>query len=80
MQKRSFKSLMLNFPNLRWRIVVILLIVSLLPLALVGGGSWIVFGRLLENKTLELMHALMQRHAHSIETHLSEKLDVTSMC
>ncbi len=39
--------------TLRWRIVSLLLFASLLPLALVGVGSWAVFGRILVDKTLE---------------------------
>jgi two-component system NtrC family sensor kinase len=60
--------------GLRWRIVIILLLVSLLPLGLLGVGSWSVFGKLLEDKTLGLMRSIVESHAHSIETHLSERL------
>jgi len=37
--------------SLRSRIIAVLLVVSLLPLCIVGIGAWVVFGRLLEQKS-----------------------------
>jgi two-component system NtrC family sensor kinase len=59
--------------SLKWRIVAVLLIAALLPLLLAGFGSWIVFGRLLEEKSLELMRRSVKHHADSIEAHLEER-------
>ena len=60
--------------SLRWRIVFVLLLAAMLPLALAGFGSWIVFGKLLEQKSLEQMRSLVKGHANAIEAHLSEQL------
>ena len=59
---------------LRWRILAVLLFAALLPLALAGFGSWIVFGKLLEQKSLNQMGTLVESHAEAIEAHLSEQL------
>jgi two-component system NtrC family sensor kinase len=58
---------------LRWRIVGILLAVSLLPLVLVGLGSIVVFGGLLEERSLELQRQVVQSHADAIERYLIER-------
>ena len=65
---------MKNSPGLRWRIVAVLLFVSLLPLGLVGIGAWVVFGRILEGKSLELHRRVVQAHAQSIDLYLAERL------
>ena len=62
-------------PGLRSRIVAVLLAVSLLPLCLVGVGSWIVFGRLLEQKSFELQRTIVEGHSRAIESYLSERLN-----
>lgn len=59
---------------LRNRIVLVLLLVSLLPLVLVGGGAWQVFHRLALDKTLELHRSLVQGHARAIDLHLRERV------
>ena len=58
----------------RSRIINVLLAVSLIPLCLVGVGSWLVFGRLLDKKSLELQHSVVESHARSIEAYLNEHL------
>ncbi len=60
--------------GLHWRIVAVLLLVSLLPLGLVGIGSRIVFSDLLKEKTLELHRSIVQTHARSIDLYLAERL------
>lgn len=65
---------MLKEKTLRWRIIAVLLTVSLLPLILLGVGSWIVFGDLLEEKAHELLGTIVQSHAHAIETYLDERV------
>lgn len=60
-------------PTLRWRIVSVLLLVSLLPLVLMGVGAWVVFGRMLERRALELQRTVVQSHAASIEAYLGEQ-------
>lgn len=62
--------------TLRWRIVTALLVVSLIPLALVGAGAWVVFGRLLEDKSLELQRAVVSSHAASIEDFLATRREL----
>ncbi len=65
---------MTQHPSLRWRITIILLLVALVPLGLVGFGSWIVFGRLLENKTLELQDSIVQHHVAEIDSYLNQRV------
>jgi two-component system NtrC family sensor kinase len=63
-------------PVYRSRIVIVLLVVSLLPLCLVGVGAWVVFGRLLEQKSLEMQRSVVESHARSIEAYLVEHLNL----
>ena len=49
-----------------------LLLAALLPLALAGFGSWIVFGKLIEAKSLEQMRTVVQSHGFTIESRLRE--------
>jgi len=60
----------------RWRIVSLLLLVSLLPLALVGVGAWVAFGRLLIERSLDLQRTVVQSHAAAIDRYLQERLRV----
>jgi two-component system NtrC family sensor kinase len=52
----------------------VLLVAALLPLALAGFGSWIVFGKLLERESLTVMKMAVESHAEALEAHLSEQL------
>ena len=61
-------------PHLRYLILAVLLGVSILPLALVGIGASIVFGRLIDQRALELQRVLVRNHASSIESFLFERL------
>ena len=58
---------------LRRRIIAILLVVSLLPLCLMGVGVWVVFSRMIEEKALELQHSVVQHHALVIRSYLEER-------
>jgi len=60
--------------KLRWRIIAVLLLAALIPIALAGFGSWVVFGNLLEDKSLELMRSMVQGQAASIESYLQQRL------
>lgn len=60
--------------TLRARIVFMLLAVSILPLAVVGVGSGVVFGALLENKALELQRSMVHTHAVTIDLFLAERV------
>jgi len=62
-----------SYKSLKWRIVAVLLIAALLPLLLAGFGSWVVFGDLLEQKSLELMRRSVKHHADAIEAHLTDR-------
>jgi two-component system NtrC family sensor kinase len=55
------------------RLVAVLLAASLVPLVLMTFGSWFVFGRMLEEKTLELHRSLVQSHAQHIDLYLTER-------
>ena len=61
------------YRSLKWRIVAVLLAAAALPLMLSGFGSWVVFGDLLEQKSLEVMRRSVEHHADAIESHLAEK-------
>ena len=65
--------------GLRWRIVVVLLLVSLIPLCTVAFGSWAAFGRLMKAERLDRQHTAVQRHATAIERYLSERLQALDM-
>jgi len=60
--------------TLRWRIVVVQLAAALLPLALAGFGSWLVFGNLLEQKSSELLQTTIQGHARTIDANLQDRM------
>jgi two-component system NtrC family sensor kinase len=59
---------------LRWRIVLALLSVSLIPLCLLGVGAWLVFGRMLEDRALAVQKSVVERHAGAIDSYLAERL------
>jgi len=59
--------------RLRWRIVGVLLAVSLLPILLLGIGAWVVFGRLLVDETLALERSAVESHAATIDLYLGER-------
>lgn len=60
---------------LRSRIFTVLLVVSLFPLCFVGMGAWVVFGRLLDARSLELQRTVVESHARAIESYLDELLN-----
>jgi two-component system NtrC family sensor kinase len=60
--------------GLRWRILGVLLSVSLLPLVLLGVGSWMVFARLLEDKALSLLQSEVRARAEIVDLHLRKRL------
>ncbi|MBT3221558.1 MAG: hypothetical protein HN348_20955 [Proteobacteria bacterium] len=60
-------------PQLRWRIVLLLLMVSLLPLTLVSLGAWQTFSTMLEQASLEHQRTIVNNHALAIESHLLEQ-------
>jgi len=74
MAKKSFGKIIGIRKSLRWRIVTVLLAAAMLPLALAGFGSWIVFGQLLEKESLGQMRTIVESHANAIDAHLSERL------
>lgn len=65
--------------TLRWRIVVVLLFAALISLALIGIGSWIVFGELLKQESLAHMRTMVEGHADAIGSHLSEQLHLLQL-
>jgi len=65
--------------SLRDRIVSVLLLVSLLPLVLVGFGAWSTFSRMLDRKTMELHEVMVQNHASTIELYLAERVRVLDL-
>ncbi len=65
--------------TLRWRIVAVLLVAALLPLFLAGFGSWVVFGELLEQKSLEVMRNLVLSHGKTIEANLKERVHLLQL-
>jgi two-component system NtrC family sensor kinase len=75
----QFGNLISKRPTLRFRIVFVLLIASLLPLAIAGFGAWIVFGGLLEEKALEQMKTVVLKHARAIESDLSERIHLLQL-
>ncbi|MFH2001931.1 MAG: cache domain-containing protein, partial [Planctomycetota bacterium] len=66
-------------PPLHWRIVTILLIVSLMPISLMGIGAWVVFGRLFEERAFELQFSVVEKHAQAIESYLDERVHLLEL-
>lgn len=58
---------------LQVRIVAAILAAALLPLSLAGIGSWLVFERLLEERTLDLHRQVVEHHAATIDMYLAER-------
>lgn len=56
---------------MRWRIVSALLLAAFLPLVLASFGSWIVFGRLVEQNSIDRMRIIAHSHAKAIEADLT---------
>jgi len=65
--------------TLRRRIVAVQLAAALLPLALAGFGSWLVFGKLLEQKSSELLQTVVHSHAKAIEANLEEQVHLLQL-
>lgn len=61
---------------LRWRIIIALLLVSILPLSLLGFGSWFVFERIIKDKSLDLQRNITENHARFINNYFDERLDL----
>lgn len=76
MGKEVLDNIMGYGKTLRWRIVTVLLAAALFPLGLVGFGSWVVFGRLFEERALQQMTTIVQGHANAIEAYLSERVNL----
>lgn len=57
------------------RITTTLLLFSLAPLVVMGVGAWLVYGRLLDQKALELQRAVVESHARAINSYLTERLN-----
>lgn len=79
MDKRNIDVRVDPYKMLQWRMVVVLLAAALLPLALSGFGSWIVFGQLIEQKSIEQMRTVVLSHARAIESNLSENLHLLQL-
>jgi two-component system, NtrC family, sensor kinase len=60
--------------GLHWRIVTLLLVVSILPLAIMGVGAWLAYGNLLTEKSLDLQRTVVRNHAKSLDSFLLERL------
>jgi len=65
--------------TLHWRIISILLFVSLMPIGLMGVGAWVVFGRLLEDKSLELQKSVVEKHALAIESYIHKRINLLEL-
>lgn len=66
-------------PVFRSRIIIVLLTVSLIPLCFVGLGAWFVFGKLADQKSLELQRSVVESHARSIDVYLEERLHLLQL-
>ncbi len=64
---------------LRRRIIAAILAVSLLPVLLLGVGSWVVFGRLLDQKAMDLQRAVVSHHAESVDSFMQQQVDMLTL-
>jgi len=60
--------------RLRRRIGIVLILVSFLPIALLGVGAWFVFSRLLLRQALQVHRTAVSAHASAIDLYLAERL------
>jgi two-component system, NtrC family, sensor kinase len=58
----------------RRRIILILLLISLLPLSILGIGSWITFEGIIKNKSLDLERNFTEYHSYKINNYFEERL------
>jgi len=66
-------------PTLRWRIVVVLLLASLLPLVLAVLAAWGAFADLIEAKAVRHMRTLVEGHAGIVEANLQQHLHLMQL-
>jgi two-component system NtrC family sensor kinase len=60
--------------TLRWRLTPLLIGASVLPLAVVGLGGWVVFRGLLADRVEEHLRTIVLDHAHTVDLFLAERL------
>lgn len=63
----------------RWRIVAVLLLASLVPLGFLGGGAWLVFGRLFVEQALGHQRKVVLAHAEAIDRYLAGRLSALEL-
>lgn len=62
--------------SIRRRIIAVLLSASLLPLFVLGVGAWVVFGRLFDRESVNLMESIVQDHSRFIDSYLTERANL----
>ena len=63
-----------RFQALRLRVVIFLVLASFVPLFGISIGAWIVFERILAEKSEEHLQTVVSDHAETIELYLNERL------
>lgn len=63
-----------HLETLRWRLTLLLIGASVLPMAVVGLGGWVVFRGLLTDRVEEHLRTIVHDHAHTVDLFLAERL------
>ncbi len=64
-----------HLQTLRWRLTLLLIGASVLPMAVVGLGGWVVFRGLLASRVEEHQRTIVHDHAHAVDLFLAERLN-----
>ena len=62
-----------RFRNLRMRMIALLILASLIPLAVISAGAWIVFSRIISEHAIAHLHTIVRDHAATVELFLEER-------
>jgi two-component system NtrC family sensor kinase len=68
-----------HLEHLRIRVTALLIVASLIPLVAIGAGAWIVFGRIIAERSEAHFRTVVSDHAATIDLFLSERLLVLTL-
>ena len=63
-----------RYGALKWRIIALLIVTSLLPLLIISFGAWAVFGKNMHENAEKHLQTIVRDHAQTIELFLAERL------
>jgi two-component system, NtrC family, sensor kinase len=63
-----------QLPSLSRKIVLILILASLIPLAIISLGAWVVFSDLMYDKSVDQLQTVVSDHAVTVDLFLAERM------